>query len=318
MLQNNFSTSCPTYEEIMQVYPDTSDHSVSGGFEYNEFGFYERQKPTMKEHLRFYTFEEELTQWVDPPADLLLGAHKRIIIAAENFEYKILDQTITNASHYVGNNRYVGSTCNYVIVSSNFWLEWVGDSLYYLLNDCDPEFTRYNATSLEKWEGTQHDITTSEKYINQQWLAEIKKQCSTNCNYQNLVEQPFSNPDHTLITPMNYTINLQETLRFNDGTANYANITEVETNPCLEDPRGLICEVYRYHEKNKILEIPEENLNLNLTTNQTNMTNTEVNPCEEDPKGILCKLWKYENGEHEVNQSSYMKYRNAIAGAIGE
>jgi hypothetical protein len=320
MHENNFTTDCPTYEELLQIYEDTSNHAVSGGFDYNEHGFYERQKPIMKEHLRFYTFEEKLIQWIDPPADLLLGAHKRIIIAANPFEYKILDQTITNASHYVGNNRYVGSTCNYAIVSAQYWLEWVGDSLYYLLNDCDPDFTRYNSTSLKKWEGTTHNIETSQKWINEQWLKEIKQECSTNCNYLvTNITNPSINPDHIIKTNgVNYTLHFEETLRFSDGSTNQANHTEKEINPCMKDPRSLICEVYRYHEKNKILEIPEENLNLNLTTKQTNMTNAEVNPCEEDPKGILCKVWEYEQAEHEVNQSSYLKFRNAVAGAIGE
>lgn len=272
LLQNNFSTNCPSYSEILLVYPDTSNKEISGDFEINEYGMLERGKGKVNNHLEYYKqFDDKVIFFIDPPADISLGGHKRIIIAPHNFWYKELNQIITNSSLTYNTNRYISSTCTYAIISADSWLSLMGDTIQLMLADCDPEASNFKEQNIYEWKATTHNIIESSKWKMQEWFKEINLKCSSLCNYQNNVQAPFSNPDYQkpLHIPTNYTIELKETLTFRDNQDNN-------------------------HTENKIL------------------------PCELDSKSVLCKLWKYQNIDHETNQSDYLKFRNAIAGAIGE
>lgn len=174
MIKNNISSNCPTYEELNLVFPDTSNKYFSGGFIYKD-GYYQRDKPRVNNHWGIYEYDENTNRvWIDPPGDVI-EKMPRVYIAASDFTYKIDKQKITNSSYIVGQSRYVSSTCTEIIISADNWLYLLGDSIYYMLNDCDPEYTNFDEIKLREWEATVHDITTSAKYKLEQWIKESKE-----------------------------------------------------------------------------------------------------------------------------------------------
>ena len=172
-IKANLSTNCPTYEELNILYPDTSKPEISGGFV--DWPYYHREPAPYKEHYEYYK-QMGLTKtvWLDPPADIVEGM-PRIIIAASDFTYKITDQNVTDSSIIVGKNRYVSSTCTYIIISATNWFYLLGDSINYLLHDCQPAYTNFNEKITIEWERTIHDITTSAKYQLDKWIKESKE-----------------------------------------------------------------------------------------------------------------------------------------------
>ena len=173
MIQANISTACPTYEELNILYPDTSIAEVSGGFV--DWPYYHREPAPYKDHYEYYKqLDMNNITWLDPPADIIEGM-PRIIIAASDFTYKIIDQNITDSSVLVGQNRYVSSTCTYIIISATNWYFLLGDSIRLLSNDCDPSYTNFNEEIIRTWERTKHDISTSAKWILDTWIKETKE-----------------------------------------------------------------------------------------------------------------------------------------------
>ncbi len=173
MLKNNLTTTCPSYEEINILYPDGSEPKVSGGF-VTDNGFYHRENFKMKSHYQYYKFHPDPIIWIDPPGDII-EKMPRVFIEAGDFEYKINKQTITHASIAVGQNRYVSSSCTYIIISSANWFFLLGDSINHLLHDCSEESTNFDEIKIKKWEATHHDITTSAKYKLDKWIKESKE-----------------------------------------------------------------------------------------------------------------------------------------------
>lgn len=174
MHKNNVTNNFPTYEEINVLFPDTSEPHISGGFVTDESGYYHRENKKMHNHFNYYKYHDQSVTWIDPPGDVIEKI-PRIIIAANDFEYKIGQQTITNSSYVVGQNRYVSSTCTYIIISGDDWLFLLGDSIQYLLHNCNPEYTNYNEIRKIEWEATKHDITTTAKYQLEKWIEESKR-----------------------------------------------------------------------------------------------------------------------------------------------
>ena len=64
MIKNNFTTNCPTYEEILTLFPDTTNQQVSGEFQYID-GIYQRGPTDFKNHFNFYTYSDNVV-WVEP------------------------------------------------------------------------------------------------------------------------------------------------------------------------------------------------------------------------------------------------------------
>src|SRR3990172_7744127 len=53
MLKNNLTTTCPTYEDIITLFPDTSNKFVSGDFGYYN-GLYQRLPTKLHNSFEYY------------------------------------------------------------------------------------------------------------------------------------------------------------------------------------------------------------------------------------------------------------------------
>jgi hypothetical protein len=179
MLKNNVSSNCPTYEEILTLYPDTSNRMISGDFDYSE-GILQRQNSKYNDHFQFYRYDNVPTRWIDPPADVIEKI-PMIRITSSDFTYKIPSQVITNNTLLIGQSRYISNNCDEAIITADNWLFLLGDTVQYMDHKCDPAFTNFDEIKIKTWEKTKHDITTSYKYKLDTWIKESLKKCKNKC-----------------------------------------------------------------------------------------------------------------------------------------
>src|SRR3990167_9553671 len=67
LIQAEMKTNCTTYDEILLVYPDTSNKRISGDFIFKD-GMLQRENPNYRNHLNAYRFDSPIL-WIDPPGD---------------------------------------------------------------------------------------------------------------------------------------------------------------------------------------------------------------------------------------------------------
>ncbi|QDI74069.1 hypothetical protein [Nitrosopumilus spindle-shaped virus] len=177
MVKNNFSSNCPTYEELVQL--DSSNQYISGYFVYDDNGFYHRENPKLNNHYRFYDFEKEWNIFVDPPGDM--RDRMRMIYLENNFDlYKISGVSYSKSDDQIrtyGIDRYIHS-CYYATIGSEKWLELLPDTIRYVRSGCDESHTKFKDTIEIKDELVEHDITTSRAYQHNQWLQQVKDNCT--------------------------------------------------------------------------------------------------------------------------------------------
>src|SRR3990172_6828162 len=85
MIRNNISSNCPTYEDIITLFPDTSNQDVSGKFAYYN-GVYQRGPEKLFDSFEYYRFWDRPILFVDPPMETSIRI-KLITIRANLDEY---------------------------------------------------------------------------------------------------------------------------------------------------------------------------------------------------------------------------------------
>ena len=176
-LKNNLTTTCPTYEEIMVLFPDTSDRKIIGDFGMKN-GIFQRLTSNYKNAEGYYTLGREATMFIDPPVKLW-NKLKIIEIRPNLDEYKLPKNKSYNTTEHsltLGFGRYIDS-CRTAYVDSKDWIFLVGDSINLINNKCDPEFTQFNGTRTTYFQKITHDITTSYKYKLEKWIKESIINC---------------------------------------------------------------------------------------------------------------------------------------------
>ncbi len=192
MLQYNVTSNCPSYEAIMAVIPDTSNRDRSGDFILKD-NILQRGMPQQHKHLAFYPQTTNKTViFIDPPGDILSNI-KMIFIenklkdfpmvlqpgtprpeirnqtavcdyynATTNVNSTGLCTAITDSTRYLGDLRYVNN-CAEATSSAEEWLWLLGDTINYMRNNCNANFTSFNDVKTITTPRYQHDITTSNK-----------------------------------------------------------------------------------------------------------------------------------------------------------
>jgi hypothetical protein len=326
LIDSNSTTHCPTYEDILMLFTDTSDKTRSGNFTLNEKGFLERGPPQMKNHREYYRYtagtqytDESNIYWIDPPADLLLSGAKKIVIEADNFIYPTKVTEINDTSIEIGANRYVSTTCSYSIITAANWVFLLGDTMRFMAHDCDKSgnYTFFNDTTTYYWERTKHNIEDTAKWKYEQLIKNTKERCSVRCNEYDTVGQNM-----TLVEMLiNNTLTIDEILPENVTAQQY-----------LCKKAGPLCDFFLY----RAAEQEKDTIDIGIIENITAANNTltfnatlsftdemfidhvvvEPDPCEK--AGPLCDYYRYQNINHTGASSSFVKHRNALAGAIGE
>ena len=146
MHQQNMTTKCPTYAEILLLFPDTSNQKMSGGFVLDEYDFLHREPPIIHKHYEFYRHDGMDHLFIDPPYDNRFHM-KRITIEYSLPTYMIPEsgEIINNTLSY-GHARWTDKRCQEATISSEIWFGYLGDTIRYLNNDCDPDSTVLDST----------------------------------------------------------------------------------------------------------------------------------------------------------------------------
>ena len=161
MIKYNLKTNCPTYADILTLFPDTSNQMYSGYFgNYN--GIFQRMPNQVENSHEFYRFLNQSIMFIDPPS------HSRdkiqIIEIKANFKEYLLpfDKTFNNTDRTLtmGQFRYINN-CNYAYIDSKNWIELLGDTINHLNHNCSLNSTRYVDNFTTQLDRTEHDISTS-------------------------------------------------------------------------------------------------------------------------------------------------------------
>ena len=182
MVENNFLTNCPDYRMISLLFPDTTNPALSGGFEYVD-GIYQRVDPShlKGDHLARY-FNEKPMIWIDPPSSIR-DRIKLITIHNTLPDYKIpgISNKMVNNTITMGHDRYVDSKCFTSAIAAKEFVFLLGDTIHYLNNDCNPEFTNFEHLRNYTFAKSFQDKTTSYKYQLEAWIEESKIKCLGIC-----------------------------------------------------------------------------------------------------------------------------------------
>jgi hypothetical protein len=74
-------------------------------------------------------------------------------------------------------DRYVDDDCRHATINAEKWKMLVADTIGYMRNNCDSAHTSFNHKEIIVTNMTEHDITTSQKYKDDQRLKYIKQFC---------------------------------------------------------------------------------------------------------------------------------------------
>jgi len=190
MLKNNVSSNCPTYEDIITLFPDTSIQDVSGKFVYYN-GVYQRGPTKFIDSFEYYRFWDRPILFVDPPVET--ASRIKLIEIKANLDqyllrggtqsYNPIDHTLT-----MGIGRYIDS-CRLAYVDAAQWIFLVGDTIFHMNNNCSADSTKFNSTITTRLSKVTHDITTSYKWKLEQWQKEMINRCGHKvCIYES--DQP--------------------------------------------------------------------------------------------------------------------------------
>jgi hypothetical protein len=173
MLKNNVTTTCPSYEDLVNLGWDDSLPG-SGEFEYDN-GFYHRGIPMYKNVHELYRYDDYHIL-IDPPSSI--ASRTKIIIINPTLpeyiplgEYKKEDH-----QRIVAKDRYVAD-CKEATITSDNWQFMISDTIYYLRNGCT--HTNFEElTVIDDYISTM-DRTTSKQYKHDRWIEESIEKCKT-------------------------------------------------------------------------------------------------------------------------------------------
>lgn len=180
-LKNNLTTTCPTYEDIITLFPDTSNRKISGEFGYFH-GIFQRLPTKIHNSFEYYRTVAGPVLFIDPPDDQR-SRLKMIEIKANLKEYKLpgAGGSFSNSDYslIMGHGRYIDKHCTQASIDAREWIYLVGDSIPFLKSNCDPAATNYNSTTKTYLDKVTHDITTSYKWKLEQWQKESLLKCGS-------------------------------------------------------------------------------------------------------------------------------------------
>ena len=178
MLKNNVTTICPTYPMLQLVFPDNTDPNISGALK-DKNGFVEREFPKLRNSYLYYPqVTNQTILWLDPPLDVQNHLDALIVIEPSLNVYKLLESNkMPDYEIAFGQFRYVDPHCQLARIKAHDWIFLVGDSMRYLLNNCDQYYTNFNHIFTKVYEKTPQDFSSSYNYKLYSWVNEIKEKC---------------------------------------------------------------------------------------------------------------------------------------------
>jgi len=191
MLKNNLTTVCPTYEDIITLFPDTSTRKITGEFGYYH-GLYQRLPTKLINSFGYYQYISDPILFIDPPSEFKTKLHM-IEIKANLKEYKLPDnKSYDKVKHTItlGTGRFIDS-CRTAYIDAENWIFLVGDTMKHMQSGCTPDSTNYVTLQTTQLNRTKHDITTSYKWRMEQWQKESILICGSKlCLYEKNLPSP--------------------------------------------------------------------------------------------------------------------------------
>lgn len=185
LLKNNIESNCPSYEDIITLFPDTSNQDVSGKFTYDS-GIYQRAPTKLFDSFEYYRFRDSPILFVDPP-DETKKHIKLIEIKANLKEYLLPKHQSYNATSHtltMGVGRYIDS-CRTAYIDSTNWSYLLGDTIFHMQHNCSSNSTTFISKTTTQLYKVKHDIATSYKYKLEQYQKESLLKCGSKvCLYE--------------------------------------------------------------------------------------------------------------------------------------
>jgi len=172
LIKAEMKTDCPTYKEILLLFPDTSNKRISGDFVFKD-GILQRENPNYKNHLNAYRYEKPVT-WIDPPADI--RDRIKLITISTKLPYYLIDgsKQKQNNTLVFGKDIYVDRLrCYNAIITAEKWIVLLGSVMQHLQGGCKSDLN--NIVKIYQTP-TEHDPKSSAWYKYKQWLADAKLQ----------------------------------------------------------------------------------------------------------------------------------------------
>lgn len=175
MIQNNITTSCPTYDQIQVLFPDNTNQVTSGELNYFD-GYYQRGPPKILNPIQEYVFRDKPTIWIDPPGSIR-DRIDMITILPSVPEYKIkIESTMMDDYNITfGIDRWINANCSEIKISAKNWVFLTGDAMRLIQHDCDMSYTQFNGTITHKFEKSYQDFVTTSKYKLEEFVKAAKE-----------------------------------------------------------------------------------------------------------------------------------------------
>lgn len=198
--------TCPTYDELIQL--DSSLKQYSGEFVKID-NITQREKAPYQNSWRYYDFDGNFRVIVDPPKGM--DERIRMIEIRPNFDTyivtdsmvqkpefelvdiqvnstyswiktnKTIDVTIRNQTQDYGrilfHDRFVDERCRFAAINAEKTNELLPDTIHHLRSGCSEDSTLFKTKEIIYPNYTNIDITTSQKYKDDQWLKYVKEFC---------------------------------------------------------------------------------------------------------------------------------------------
>lgn len=164
MLSNNITTNCPSYEEIMVLFPDTTNQNALGEFQEID-GIIQRGKPNLLHPERYYDRSDGSVMWIDPPNEVRKRI-KMIYLEPSLPPYKTGEESLIMNDYNVSfqRDRYITPNCGEAKITAENWVFLLGDTMNFLKHNCDPAFTAFDGTVTFEFKKSYQNIATSSKY----------------------------------------------------------------------------------------------------------------------------------------------------------
>jgi hypothetical protein len=168
------ASSCPTYQDLIQL--DSSKQEISGKFVLNDDGNYYREASQLRNAWKWYdqTNNNEYRIFVDPSPKQALQL--KMIWIHPNLDKYVLSHKVIDNTVVLEHTRYIDN-CRVAQITSKNWQSLIPDTILFMRNNCQPNFTLLNTSVSDVRPYVEHDITTSQKWIHEAWLKNITENC---------------------------------------------------------------------------------------------------------------------------------------------
>lgn len=175
MLLGNMTTDCPRPEQILALFPDTTNQDIVGKLVEKD-GLLQREKPKVIFVERYYERSSGTVMWFDPPAEVRKKI-KMIYIEPSIPAYKTGDESLKMDDYNVSfkHMRYITPNCGEAKISAKDWFFLLGDTMNYLKHNCDPKFTSFDERVSLEFVKSYQNLAHSSKYKLEQFVKDAKE-----------------------------------------------------------------------------------------------------------------------------------------------